>query len=43
MKTERTIEFCPSETPIGRADHVLYLCKMMEENWTMPDYFIKEG
>ena len=30
MKAERTIEFYPTETSIGMADHLLCLCKMME-------------
>ena len=30
MKTERTIDFYPAETPISIADHLLWLCKMME-------------
>ena len=30
MKTERTIDFYPAETPISMADHLLWLCKMME-------------
>ena len=30
MKTERTIHFSPTDIPISMADHLLWLCKMME-------------